>query len=339
LDSVLNYLAEASVIYDPENGSMVKVSSSVGIFCIPEDYVTDDVSKLTGYVVTAWRIARNGGREHVIYYDDSIIQAREKSMRVQKLFPEALKNSEFNVYYQPKVNIETGKIYGAEALCRWIRNGKIIPPMDFIPALEETADICRLDFYMLDKVCMDIRRWLDEGRDIVRISVNLSRKHIMNSDLLENVIKIVDRNKVPHEYIEIELTETTTDVEFFDLKNVVSGLQQEGIHTSVDDFGVGYSSLNLIRVVPWDILKIDKSFLPTEGEQTNSIRSIMFRHVVSMARELGLECIAEGVETQSQLNVLRENACNIAQGFYFDRPLPVEEFEKRLKNGQYFLCN
>ena len=335
LDDVLDYLTEASVIYDTENGGMVKISTSMGVFIMPEGYVTDDAKEITGKIITASRIAQNGGHEHIIYYDESLVLDREKSMRVQKLFPDALRNNEFHVFYQPKVNIKTGDIYGAEALCRWIKDGRIIPPIDFIPALEETADICRLDFHMLDKVCMDIRRWLDEGRNPVRVSVNLSRKHIMDSNLLDNIIKIIDRNKVPHEYIEIELTETTTDVEFQDLKRVVGGLRTAGIHASVDDFGMGYSSLNLIRVVPWDVLKIDKSFLPMEEDQRDSVRGIMFRHVVEMAQELGLECIAEGVETSRQLNVLRDNNCSLAQGYFFDKPLPVEEFEKRLNDGKY----
>ena len=188
---------------------------------------------------------------------------------------------------------------------------------------------------MLDHVCRDIRRWLDEGRKVVRVSVNYSRKHMMDIDLLEHTLDIVDRNNVPHRYIEIELTETTTDVEFQYLKSVVSGLQTAGISTSVDDFGMGYSSLNLIKEVPWNVLKIDKSFLPLESDNENSTRSVMFKYVVAMAKELGLECIAEGVETEQQVNVLRQNHCDLAQGFYFDKPLPVEEFEKRLDIHHY----
>ena len=188
---------------------------------------------------------------------------------------------------------------------------------------------------MLNHVCRDIRQWLDEGRKVVRISVNLSRKHMMDIDLLERIIGIVDMNRVPHQYIEIELTETTTDVEFRDLKRVVSGLQQAGICTSVDDFGMGYSSLNLIREIPWNVLKVDKSFLPVDNDNEASTRSIMFKYVVAMAKELGLECIAEGVETRNQVQVLRDNRCLFAQGFYFDRPLPIEDFEKRLATHHY----
>jgi EAL domain-containing protein (putative c-di-GMP-specific phosphodiesterase class I) len=222
-------------------------------------------------------------------------------------------------------------------LCRWIRDGEVISPADFIPVLEETNDICKLDFYMLDKVCQDIRKWLDQGRRVVRVSVNLSRKHIMDSRLLDNIIGIIDRNNVPHEYIEIELTETNTDVGFRDLKLVVSGLQSAHIYTSVDDFGMGYSSLNLLRVIPWNVLKVDRSFLPLDDEDADSIRSIMFKHVVTMAKELGLECIVEGVETPAQLCTLRENNCDLAQGYLFDKPLPVDEFVTRLDKRLYEL--
>ncbi|MBR1442632.1 MAG: GGDEF domain-containing protein [Firmicutes bacterium] len=335
LDSVISYLSETSAVYNKETGDCVKIASSVGVYCIPEDYDNPNHSEVIMGAIIASRIAQNGGREHVIFYDEKILSLKKKTMQVQNQFPDALRREEFHVFYQPKVNVLTGELSGAEALCRWIRNGKTVSPMDFIPALEQTSDICKLDFYMLDHVCADIRRWLDEGKKLVRISVNLSRKHIVNANLLEDVIKIIDKNNVPHEYIEIELTETTTDVEFIDLKHLVGGFREAGISSSVDDFGIGYSSLNLIRVIPWDILKVDKSFLPTEEDDPSSIRSIMFKYVVSMARELGLECIAEGVETQAQLDVLRENNCNIAQGYFFDKPLPVEEFEKRLDTGCY----
>ena len=214
-----------------------------------------------------------------------------------------------------------------------MHEGRLIPPNEFIPVLERGYDICKLDFYMLEHVCKDIMRWLVQGREIVRVSVNLSRRHMNDPQLFEHIVGIVDRNRVPHEYIEIELTETTTDVEFKDLKRVVSQLQSVGINASVDDFGVGYSSLNLIKEIPWDVLKLDKSLLPREQKKERG--SQMFRHIVAMAHEIGLKCVAEGVETTEQMQLLRDYGCNIAQGFFFDKPLPVGEFEKRLEKGVY----
>ncbi len=335
LDEVLDYLTEAAVVYDTDEKRSVNIASSAGVFTIPENEPRFNPGEAMSKSVTCLRAAQSGGKDHIIFFDDSILLRKEKSMRVQQLFPEALRNEEFRVFYQPKVNILTGKLSGAEALCRWFRGGSIVPPIDFIPMLEETNDICKLDFYMLEHVCTDIRRWLDEGRNVVRISVNLSRKHMMDVDLLDRITGIVDKYKIPHKYIEIELTETTSDVEFNDLKRVVSGLQQVGIFTSVDDFGIGYSSLNLIRAIPWNGLKIDKSFIPIAADKTDSSRNIMFKHVIAMARELGLECIAEGIETEQQLEIMRMNGCDYAQGFLYDKPIPYEDFIKRLECGSY----
>ncbi|MCR5718197.1 MAG: EAL domain-containing protein [Oscillospiraceae bacterium] len=334
LEQLLEFLTEAIVPYNDE-GTSVALQSTAGVFRVPEDFVLYDVGQIMEPILSASRMAQSGKKERIVFFDQSLVKIKEKSMHIQQLFPEALKNREFRVYYQPKVSMETGELDGAEALCRWFHNEKMIMPGDFIPVLEQTTDICKLDFYMLEGVCMDLRRWLDEGREPVRVSVNLSRRHMMDADLLDSILRIIDRYKIPHKYLEIELTETTSDVEFRDLKRVVGGLQQTGIFTSVDDFGIGYSSLNLIRAIPWNVLKIDKSFVPLEEDTSDSTRSIMFGHVVHMAKQLGLECIAEGVETQRQVEILKQYHCDLAQGFFFDRPLPVEEFEKRLEQRCY----
>ena len=170
---------------------------------------------------------------------------------------------------------------------------------------------------------------------MVRVSVNFSRRHLADVDLLEHILETIDKYKVPHEFIEIELTETTTDVEFNDLKRIVRGLQENGIMTAVDDFGIGYSSLNLIRDIPWNVLKIDKSFLPVPGDLLADEKKLMFKYVVAMAQSIGLECIVEGVETEEQLSILKDNACEFAQGYYFDKPLPVDEFERKLDDYIY----
>lgn len=329
LPDLLDYLNEAVVLAD-RNGRTTHVTCYAGVFQIPDGYSFQLPNDIMNKIMHALQVARTGLRGSLVFYSDMLMSDKERSRRIQKLFPEALKTGEFHVFYQPKVNIVTGEISGAEALCRWFHEGRIIPPTEFIPVLEETNEICKLDFHMLDMVCGHIRKWLDEGRRAVRVSVNLSRRHMTNPELLEMLISIIDRHHIPHEYIEIELTETTTDVEFRDLRRVVEGLQDRNIYTSVDDFGMGYSSLNLIRVVPWNVLKVDKIFLPLDGESKDSTRSVMFKYVIAMAKELGLECIVEGVETPAQLALLRENDCELAQGYLFDKPLPLEEFEKRL---------
>lgn len=335
LNDVLGYLSGAAVVYDVHSGDRIMVSASVGVFLIPDDFVMEDVGDILDKIIAASTAAKINGKQNIVFFSNEMLAEKDKVMRIQHLFPKAIEKEEYHVFYQPKVNINTGEIVGAEALCRWFRGGKIVPPLEFIPILEQGLEICKLDFYMLDHVCRDIRRWLDEGRKVVRVSVNLSRKHMVDIDLLEHLLEIVDRNNVPHEYVEIELTETTTDVEFRDLKRVVNGLRQAGICTSVDDFGMGYSSLNLIKEIPWDVMKVDKNFLPEDENSDGGIKDVMFHYVVGMARAMGLECIAEGVETQAQVRALRNNKCDLAQGFLYDKPLPVDEFEKRLDIGRY----
>ena len=335
LGQVLSYLTEAKLVYDESEDKSVNLSTSTGVFRIPADLIINNPGEIMGPITQSFHVAQNGGKDRILFYQGGVDKDREAAKKVQQLFPEALRNEEFRVYYQPKVDIRTGEIIGAEALCRWFHDDKMISPGEFIPVLEETSDICKLDFYMLDHVCSDIRKWLDQGKKVVRISVNLSRKHMINVNLLDNLLKIVDRHSVPHSCLEIELTETTTDVEFNDLKRVVTGLQRVGIFSSVDDFGVGYSSLNLIKELPWNVIKVDKSFLDVKGDESDKVSRIMFKHVISMTSEMGIECIVEGVETQEQLEILRENNCIYAQGFLFDRPIPHIEFEERLSRGYY----
>ena len=335
LGNVLAYLNETTIVYDNMEAKSVIITSDVGVFRIPNNYVIQHPGNIMEKIVTPFRAAQNGGKDNIVFYSGNLVEDRNNVMKVQHLFPDALRDEEFKVYYQPKVDIRTGEIIGAEALCRWFHRGKMISPGEFIPMLEETSEICKLDFYMLDHVCRDIRGWLDMGKKVVRISVNLSRKHMINSNLLENILKIIDRHNVPHSCIEIELTETTTDVGFSDLKRVVSGLQSVGIFTSVDDFGMGYSSLNLIRELPWNVIKVDRSFLPENLESKDEVSRIMFKHVIAMVNEMNVECIVEGVETEEQLGVLMKNNCNYAQGFFFDKPLPKEEFEEKMTRGYY----
>ena len=330
MEDVLKVIRGVPVCYDTEDEKRVNVAASAGIFEIPDGFEWSGLGCIMDKIMPASMIARRGDTSNVIFCDEGMIKAREQMMQIQRSFPLAIETQEFRVFYQPKVDIRDGRIVGAEALCRWFHGDRMISPGDFIPVLEQNTDICKLDFYMLDMVCRDIRSWIDKGMDPVRISVNLSRKNLVDLDLQQHILEIIDRNNVPHGLIEIELTETTTDVEFRDLKRIATGLRTDGIFTSVDDFGMGYSSLNLIREIPWDVLKIDRCFLPDDSDSDNSVTTLMYKHVVTMALDMGLECITEGVETVKQLALLRSNNCHIAQGFLFDKPLPLAEFEAKL---------
>lgn len=326
LDEVKEYLTGQELVFDSKTGESVFMSVTGGFYMIPEHVKI--APEIMDKVSVAVNVARNVKRKQFVFYDEVLMLHMKSKKIIETMFPRALENEEFVVYYQPKVSLKQYELAGAEALCRWVHQGKLMPPDDFIPVLEQSNAICALDFYMLEHVCKDIRRWLDEGKHVVRVSVNLSRCHMGNPGLLQRIVSIIDAYRVPHQYIEIELTETTTDAAFNDLKGIVFGLSEQGIRTAVDDFGVGYSSLNLIKELPWSIIKVDRSFLEQrEGQRGNYV---MLKHVIAMAQELGMEVIVEGVETVEHVKLLKGNNCYLAQGFYFDRPLPENEFLKRI---------
>ena len=330
LNIIKNYLSGMPITFN--DGETVTVTTTAGYYMIPE--ATESATDVMDRISTAYQLAKSVYKRPFLFYDDEIMQHQTHVKEIEMMFPSAIENEEFKVFYQPKTQLNNYQLAGAEALCRWFRNGKVISPGEFIPVLEGSKAICTLDFYMLDHVCRDIRRWLDEGREAVKVSVNLSRLHLGDEDLLESILRIIDKYKVPHHFIEIELTETTTDVDYKELKKIVYGLREQDISTSVDDFGVGYSSLNLIREMPWNVLKIDKSFLPTQEEEDKDPSKVkMLRHIITMSQDLGLECIVEGVETAEQVKLLKDCKCYLAQGFYFDRPLPVKEFEQKLESA------
>ena len=327
-DIVKKFLEGTEVSVNDSMQATFLITASAGFYMIPETCHTS--SDIIDRVSMANNVAKDLAAESAVFYNEELVQYINDITVVQNLFPEALKNEEFLVYYQPKVYLKNYELIGAEALCRWQHNGEIIPPGKFIPVLEQSKAICSLDFYMLDHVCRDIRKWLDEGRKIVKVSVNLSRCHFGNVNLLNDILNTIDKYNVPHKYIEIELTETTTDVSFKDLKDIVFGLQAHGISTAVDDFGTGYSSLNLMRELPWNMIKIDKSFLEV-NENAPEQNRVMLKHIIAMSQEMGITSIVEGVETIEHVKMLKENNCFLAQGFCFDKPLPKSIFENRLE--------
>jgi len=331
LSVVTEYLSGRVMEIAARGLERIALSAYAGYYAVSDNCISAvDIMDRIGM---ALNVAKHVKKVPYVFFSDEIMKSMDDAKQVESLFWDAIEKEEFLVYYQPKVMTKNYQLVGAEALCRWKHDGELIPPFRFIPVLEQSNLICTLDFYMLEHVCRDISRWLKAGKPVVRVSVNMSRVHLGDEDLLEHVLEIVDKYKVPHEYIEIELTETTTDVDYRELKYIVAGLRNQGISVAVDDFGVGYSSLNLIREMPWKVLKIDRTFLPTGNEEDDEEmqKRIMLKHIIAMAQNLGLECIAEGVETVEQVTLLKENNCYLVQGYLFDRPLPMEEFEVRLE--------
>ncbi|MBQ9899366.1 MAG: EAL domain-containing protein [Ruminococcus sp.] len=333
LDRIVDMLRGTPVVYDHGTGAKILVSAKAGVYPIEPGPCTPEI--IMDKTIVALNIAKSGTADDIVFYNEELLRRRDHQMAVAARFPRALAMEEFRVYYQPKVALGGCVMIGAEALSRWLTDDGIVPPGDFIPILEKNLDICRLDLYVLEHVCRDLRRWLDEGRRVVPVSVNLSRRHLGDPELISHILTPIDKHHIPHELIEIELTETTTDVELKELRDLLFALKNAGIAASVDDFGAGYSSMTLIKDLPWDVLKIDRGILPASISDSTGSKKSMFRHVVEMAQEMGMECISEGVETAEQIEVLREAGCPTAQGFYFDKPLPVEEFEYRLENYIY----
>lgn len=253
--------------------------------------------------------------------------------QILAVFADALENGEFKPYYQPKVNTESKTLAGAEALVRWIRDGRTISPGEFIPVLETDDSICVLDFYIFEQVCRDIRKWLDEGIEPVRISTNFSRKNLSDPDFSDNIKKILSAYDIPKQYIEVELTETISEDENDRLSKFINEMHNSDIAMAIDDFGTGYSSLNLLRDFSADVLKLDKSFI--DGHTGTRRDSVVVSNVAKMANELDMSVITEGVEKWEQVEFLKSVNINMVQGFLFDKPLPKDDFEQRLKNKKY----
>lgn len=261
------------------------------------------------------------------FYDETLRNRILVEKNIENRMNEALEQGQFRMYLQPKVYIPTSRIIGSEGLVRWVpADGTIIPPEEFIPLFEKNGFIIRLDEYIWEQACRTLRRWLDRGLTPAPVSVNVSRLHIHDTRLCEKIAALIDRYRLPPHLLELELTESM----FLDnndaLLKTVNTLQERGFLLSLDDFGAGYSSLNMLKGLPIDIIKIDRAFL---GEVVTSPRGrTVVRHTIALARDLDLQVIAEGVESGEQAAFLLDAGCALAQGFHYAPPLPVAEFER-----------
>ena len=253
--------------------------------------------------------------------------------RVENNFHRAILGHRFVPYFQPKVNILTGELVGAEVLARWMDKGDVIEPGDFIPILERTGEILELDLYMLDITCQMIRTWKDATGRSIPLSVNMSRRDLRKPDLAETVIGVMDRYGLDHGDVIIEVTETENARESQAMMEFLNKLTAAGVKTSIDDFGTGYSSLSFLRDYPVSEIKIDRSFINHESFRERD--RIILGSIIDMAGRLGIEVITEGVETHDQVDFLLGLNCHRAQGFLYDRPLDKETFSERMSKGIY----
>lgn len=249
--------------------------------------------------------------------------------QISESFEDAINNSEFAVYFQPQYNHSTGALIGAEALVRWV-SPKLgfVSPADFIPALEEMGLIPMLDLYVFERVCVFLRNCIDSNKSLARISVNMSRNDIVNEDYIERLEGIRQKYDIPTKYIHVELTETAAMAGPQTVIDSIKKLHSLGYTVEMDDFGSGYSSLNVLKDIEFDVLKLDLKFI---GGAIGSDRGgTILSSVVRMAKWLKLPVIAEGVETLEQADFLKSVGCDYIQGFLYSKPIPAEEYEKLL---------
>lgn len=249
----------------------------------------------------------------------------DEDISLMKKIEEALENREFKAYYQPQYDAITSRLASAEALARWIKpDGSVVPPYQFIPCAEKTDLIVRIDWAILEEVCRFLRGRIDGGQPHVPIAVNFSRKHIGEDDFRKKLCGIVDSYGLPHELIEVELTESAMMEDAEAIVSFVSDVRSDGFSVAIDDFGSGFSSLSLVKDISANILKIDRSLL--SGNCENEKERIVLESIFEFAHRLKLTTIAEGVETREQLGFLRTCDCRLIQGFLFAKPMPEADF-------------
>lgn len=268
------------------------------------------------------------------FYSHKLTEQINKEIAIAGCMEKALRNGEFHTYLQPKVELKTGRIAGAEALVRWIKeDGSIMPPDEFIPLFEKNGFVVNLDFYIYEEVCKLLDRWLKNGMPVVPLSVNVSRVHLYDDNFIPLLRALVDEFHIPYSFLELELTESIFLDNTDSALDIMKDLRRLGFGVSIDDFGAGYSSLNLLKDFTIDVLKLDKEFL-CRGEMKKE-EKIIVSSIIGMAKKLDMKVLSEGVETENQSDFLKKVSCDLAQGYLYAKPMPIEEFETLLAKQSF----
>lgn len=310
-------------------GHELVITSSVGIVLFPEDGNTPEL--LLKNADTAMYHAKKKGNSY-LFFNDTMNRQAVKRLQIENLMRFGLKEDHFEVYYQPKMNIRTGKFTGMEALVRFITPKKgIISPGVFIPIAEETGQIIEIGEVVLHKACRDVKAWLDEGLFNGRVAVNLSAKQFSLPDLTTRIDVILQNHALPSYFLELEITEGTVMDDPQDAIAIMRSLSARGIHLAMDDFGTGYSSLAYLKQFPLNTLKVDKAFIDDMHSERGRN---MVDSIATIAHNLDLHVVAEGVEQADQIAILKELNCETMQGYYYSKPLSRAEFTEFLKKQQ-----
>lgn len=309
-------------------GQMIVVNASIGITIYPDD--ASDPDTLLKYADTAMYKAKQAGRDRFQFFTSQMNVEALARLDLESALRKAIDNNEFELHYQPKIHIESGRIVGLEALVRWHRPGNgIVSPKDFIPALEETGLIVRVGSWVIATACRQIGLWQRSAIGPVHVAVNVSGRQFIEGDLQADIIRGLADNDIAGDLLELELTESLLMVNTERTQVTLDILKRTGVQISIDDFGTGYSSLAYLRRFPIDKLKIDIAFI--RDITTDPDDAAITLAIITMAHSLKLQVVAEGVETQAQLAYLQQHHCDQMQGYYFSRPLPLPEIEQMLR--------
>ena len=332
LDRLLERLRGTEVTFKDTNtgtDGKVTLTAHVGVYDIDRtDLDGEDLLVFGGHALST---AKSRDNEEVVWLTQELLDSIAAGKKLESDIRLGIKNGEFEPFYQPKVNLKTGKICGAEALSRWNHDGKILPPGSYIPIMEANDTICLLDLYILKAVCEDIAGWLREGIEVPMISVNFSRRNLTDPDLADHIDKVVRETGIPKRLIEIEVTEGSDEFSVGVLRRFADNLHRLGYKISIDDFGTAGSSLTLLREITFDTLKIDKGFVDHDNQKDITILTCIIR----LANEINMDIVAEGVEQKTQVDILEKLGVEVIQGFYFDKALSKEKMAERLRSPKY----
>lgn len=304
--------------------SVYGIQAGYGIYAIDKG---EAIEKAYSKAKLAREYATAKPEQNYAFFSELERQNSQLEKRLEELFPAALEKKEFHVWYQPKYSVANGTIVGSEALVRWQRDdGEIISPGKFIPLFEHNGLILKLDEYMFRQVCEQQRKWLNQGKKVYPVSINISRASLYRMDLGKCYGEIMQQFDLNPEYVQLEVTETAIEQKK-DICEILNHFREMGIKILMDDFGTGYSSLATLSTQCFDVLKIDKSLIDQIG---NKDGETLLYHVIRMGQQMGLRITAEGVEQEYQVGFLKKLNCDDIQGYYFSKPLPEPEFEKLL---------
>jgi predicted signal transduction protein with EAL and GGDEF domain/CheY-like chemotaxis protein len=311
-------------------GHELKVTASIGITLYPDD--SADAGALIRYADTAMYRAKESGRDTYRFFTAQMNDEVMARLELETALRAAIDNQEFVLHYQPKVDLNSGRIAGVEALLRWQRPGVgLVSPAEFIPVLEDTGLIVRVGSWVIAEACRQIRRWMRGDIGPISVAVNVSGRQLLDSELEAAVADGLSLNRISPELLELELTESSLMANTEQTIGRLEGLKRLGVRLSVDDFGTGYSSLAYLRRFPIDKLKIDLSFV--RDITTSPDDAAIALTIIRMAHGLRLDVIAEGVETAGQLEFLRRHRCDQIQGYLFSPPLPARAFGRLIREG------